>query len=138
MDRSLPDTPTAVFLHGILGCRKNWGECYYFCMMCIIIVLQQCIPPHQTTLLSYVLSKLSFRLPLVLVGDLQYSQLLYDRTIRAKMDQYFTKFIVGVSMMKLYRCLLLYKSLIILVCILSVPYEWFRFHIIIVLLLFVN
>ncbi|CAL5187458.1 unnamed protein product [Lathyrus oleraceus] len=25
MDRSLPDTPTAVFLHGILGCRKNWG-----------------------------------------------------------------------------------------------------------------
>ncbi|RHN53475.1 putative palmitoyl-CoA hydrolase [Medicago truncatula] len=25
MDRSLPETPTAVFLHGILGCRKNWG-----------------------------------------------------------------------------------------------------------------
>jgi pimeloyl-ACP methyl ester carboxylesterase len=25
MDRSLPDPPTAVFLHGILGCRKNWG-----------------------------------------------------------------------------------------------------------------
>ncbi|MCI01332.1 alpha/beta hydrolase domain-containing protein 11-like, partial [Trifolium medium] len=24
MDRSLPDPPTAVFLHGILGCRKNW------------------------------------------------------------------------------------------------------------------
>ncbi|XP_062152344.1 uncharacterized protein LOC133860754 [Alnus glutinosa] len=22
---SLPDPPTAVFLHGILGCRKNWG-----------------------------------------------------------------------------------------------------------------
>ncbi|WVZ19459.1 hypothetical protein V8G54_006781 [Vigna mungo] len=27
MDRSLPDPPTAVFLHGILGCRKNWGGC---------------------------------------------------------------------------------------------------------------
>ncbi|XP_022634756.1 uncharacterized protein LOC106757022 [Vigna radiata var. radiata] len=26
MDRSLPDPPTAVFLHGILGCRKNWGS----------------------------------------------------------------------------------------------------------------
>ncbi|KAK7308909.1 hypothetical protein RJT34_05239 [Clitoria ternatea] len=25
MDRSLPDPPTAVFVHGILGCRKNWG-----------------------------------------------------------------------------------------------------------------
>ncbi|KAB1210941.1 Alpha/beta hydrolase domain-containing protein 11 [Morella rubra] len=25
MDRSLPDPPTAVFLHGILGSRKNWG-----------------------------------------------------------------------------------------------------------------
>ncbi|XP_061366147.1 uncharacterized protein LOC133309408 [Gastrolobium bilobum] len=25
MDKSLPDPPTAVFLHGILGCRKNWG-----------------------------------------------------------------------------------------------------------------
>ncbi|KAH1223243.1 putative esterase/lipase [Glycine max] len=25
MDRSLPEPPTAVFLHGILGCRKNWG-----------------------------------------------------------------------------------------------------------------
>ncbi|CAL0311381.1 unnamed protein product [Lupinus luteus] len=25
MDRSLPAPPTAVFLHGILGCRKNWG-----------------------------------------------------------------------------------------------------------------
>ncbi|GMN45382.1 hypothetical protein TIFTF001_014570 [Ficus carica] len=24
-DRSLPDPPTAVFLHGILGSRKNWG-----------------------------------------------------------------------------------------------------------------
>lgn len=24
-DRSLPEPPTAVFLHGILGCRKNWG-----------------------------------------------------------------------------------------------------------------
>ena len=24
MDRS-PDPPTAVFLHGILGSRKNWG-----------------------------------------------------------------------------------------------------------------
>lgn len=54
------------------------------------------------------------------------------------MDQYFTDFIVGVSMMKIYRCLLLYKSLIILVCILSVPYQWFGFHIILVLLLFVN
>ncbi|XP_019444616.1 PREDICTED: uncharacterized protein LOC109348582 isoform X2 [Lupinus angustifolius] len=26
MDRSLPAPPTAVFLHGILGCRKNWGS----------------------------------------------------------------------------------------------------------------
>ncbi|MED6218115.1 hypothetical protein PIB30_023830 [Stylosanthes scabra] len=25
LDRSIPDPPTAVFLHGILGCRKNWG-----------------------------------------------------------------------------------------------------------------
>lgn len=25
MDRSLPEPPTAVFLHGILGSRKNWG-----------------------------------------------------------------------------------------------------------------
>lgn len=25
LDRSVPDPPTAVFLHGILGCRKNWG-----------------------------------------------------------------------------------------------------------------
>lgn len=25
MDKSLPDPPTAVFLHGILGSRKNWG-----------------------------------------------------------------------------------------------------------------
>ncbi|KAF7824967.1 abhydrolase domain-containing protein C22H12.03 [Senna tora] len=25
MDRPLPDPPTAVFLHGILGSRKNWG-----------------------------------------------------------------------------------------------------------------
>lgn len=25
MDRSFPDPPTAVFLHGILGSRKNWG-----------------------------------------------------------------------------------------------------------------
>lgn len=25
MDRSSPDPPTAVFLHGILGSRKNWG-----------------------------------------------------------------------------------------------------------------
>ncbi|KAK2967704.1 hypothetical protein RJ640_027744 [Escallonia rubra] len=25
MDNSGPDPPTAVFLHGILGCRKNWG-----------------------------------------------------------------------------------------------------------------
>ncbi|KAE9612857.1 putative palmitoyl-CoA hydrolase [Lupinus albus] len=25
MDRFLPAPPTAVFLHGILGCRKNWG-----------------------------------------------------------------------------------------------------------------
>ncbi|EPS61041.1 hypothetical protein M569_13759, partial [Genlisea aurea] len=26
MDRSAPVPPTAVFLHGILGCRKNWGS----------------------------------------------------------------------------------------------------------------
>ncbi|KAK3010592.1 hypothetical protein RJ639_012789 [Escallonia herrerae] len=26
MDNSGPDPPTAVFLHGILGCRKNWGR----------------------------------------------------------------------------------------------------------------
>ncbi|KAH7524867.1 hypothetical protein FEM48_Zijuj06G0164700 [Ziziphus jujuba var. spinosa] len=26
MDRSVPDPPTAVFLHGILGSRKNWGR----------------------------------------------------------------------------------------------------------------
>lgn len=25
-DKSLPDTPTAVLLHGILGSRKNWGR----------------------------------------------------------------------------------------------------------------
>lgn len=25
MDKSLPEPPTAVFLHGILGSRKNWG-----------------------------------------------------------------------------------------------------------------
>ena len=25
LDKSIPDPPTAVFLHGILGCRKNWG-----------------------------------------------------------------------------------------------------------------
>ncbi|KAK9270633.1 hypothetical protein L1049_026215 [Liquidambar formosana] len=25
MDTSIPDPPTAVLLHGILGCRKNWG-----------------------------------------------------------------------------------------------------------------
>ncbi|RRT70788.1 hypothetical protein B296_00030266, partial [Ensete ventricosum] len=26
MDKSIPDPPTAVLLHGILGSRKNWGE----------------------------------------------------------------------------------------------------------------
>uniref|UniRef100_A0A1D1XFC7 Putative esterase/lipase HI_0193 n=1 Tax=Anthurium amnicola TaxID=1678845 RepID=A0A1D1XFC7_9ARAE len=26
MDKSIPDPPTAVLLHGILGCRKNWGS----------------------------------------------------------------------------------------------------------------
>ncbi|CAA6660210.1 unnamed protein product [Spirodela intermedia] len=26
MDKSVPDPPTAVLLHGILGCRKNWGS----------------------------------------------------------------------------------------------------------------
>lgn len=26
VDSSLPDPPTAVFLHGILGGRKNWGQ----------------------------------------------------------------------------------------------------------------
>ena len=26
MDKSLPDPPTAVFLHGILGSQKNWGR----------------------------------------------------------------------------------------------------------------
>ncbi|KAK4758462.1 hypothetical protein SAY87_019763 [Trapa incisa] len=26
MDKSAPETPTAVLLHGILGCRKNWGS----------------------------------------------------------------------------------------------------------------
>jgi len=51
MDRSLPETPTAVFLHGILGCRKNWGESYCLCIMCTIVVLQQCIPPDQTSIL---------------------------------------------------------------------------------------
>lgn len=25
MDKSVPETPTAVLLHGILGSRKNWG-----------------------------------------------------------------------------------------------------------------
>lgn len=25
MDKSIPETPTAVLLHGILGSRKNWG-----------------------------------------------------------------------------------------------------------------
>ncbi|OAY83257.1 Alpha/beta hydrolase domain-containing protein 11 [Ananas comosus] len=25
-DKSVPDPPTAVLLHGILGCRKNWGS----------------------------------------------------------------------------------------------------------------
>ncbi|XP_020575813.1 protein ABHD11 isoform X2 [Phalaenopsis equestris] len=26
VDKSVPDPPTAVFIHGILGCRKNWGS----------------------------------------------------------------------------------------------------------------
>jgi hypothetical protein len=26
-DKSVPDTPTAVLLHGILGSGKNWGQC---------------------------------------------------------------------------------------------------------------
>lgn len=25
MDKSVPEPPTAVLVHGILGCRKNWG-----------------------------------------------------------------------------------------------------------------
>jgi len=63
MDRSLPDPPTAVFLHGILGCRKNWGgwfcvhffflealgcinlmhglNCFY--VLCMVISWQQCV-----------------------------------------------------------------------------------------------
>lgn len=31
MDKSLPEPPTAVLLHGILGSRKNWGnEAFHF------------------------------------------------------------------------------------------------------------
>lgn len=62
MDRSLPETPTAVFLHGILGCRKNWGECYSLCIniMCTIVVLQQCIPPDQTSLLCVLKTHIEF------------------------------------------------------------------------------
>jgi len=26
MDRSVPEPPTAVLVHGILGSRKNWGR----------------------------------------------------------------------------------------------------------------
>jgi len=26
MDKAIPDPPTAVLLHGILGSRKNWGK----------------------------------------------------------------------------------------------------------------
>lgn len=33
MDRSFPDPPTAVFLHGILGSRKNWGG-YFVLHIC--------------------------------------------------------------------------------------------------------
>ena len=29
MDKSVPDPPTAVLLHGILGCRKNWGKLFF-------------------------------------------------------------------------------------------------------------
>ncbi|CAK9151901.1 unnamed protein product [Ilex paraguariensis] len=30
MDKSVPDPPTAVLLHGILGSRKNWGRCLLY------------------------------------------------------------------------------------------------------------
>lgn len=30
MDKSVPDPPTCVLLHGILGSRKNWGELNLF------------------------------------------------------------------------------------------------------------
>lgn len=29
MDKSIPDPPTAVLLHGILGSRKNWGRSFF-------------------------------------------------------------------------------------------------------------
>eukprot|EP00268_Persea_americana_P020804 TRINITY_DN2087_c0_g1_i1.p1 TRINITY_DN2087_c0_g1~~TRINITY_DN2087_c0_g1_i1.p1 ORF type:complete len:163 (-),score=19.38 TRINITY_DN2087_c0_g1_i1:147-635(-) len=29
MDKSIPDPPTAVLLHGILGSRKNWGKSFF-------------------------------------------------------------------------------------------------------------
>lgn len=29
MDKSVPEPPTAVLLHGILGSRKNWGRYYH-------------------------------------------------------------------------------------------------------------
>ena len=38
MDKSLPDTPTAVFLHGILGSRKNWGR--YFTLLIFLASLK--------------------------------------------------------------------------------------------------
>lgn len=34
MDRALPDPPTAVFLHGILGGRKNWGRLLLISLKC--------------------------------------------------------------------------------------------------------
>ena len=28
-DKSIPDTPTAVLVHGILGSQKNWGRLFF-------------------------------------------------------------------------------------------------------------